>query len=41
MLYRQVNNLIKNKFLLITADDFYGQNSFKLASEILKYMIKK
>ena len=32
-----VNNLIKNKFLLITADDFYGQNSFKLASEILEY----
>ena len=32
-----VNNLIKDKFLLITADDFYGQNSFKLASEILKY----
>ena len=31
-----VNNLIKNKFLLITADDFYGQNSFKLASEILE-----
>ena len=32
-----VNNLIKDKFLLITADDFYGQNSFKLASEILEY----
>ena len=31
-----VNNLIKDKFLLITADDFYGQNSFKLASEILE-----
>ena len=32
-----INNLIKDKFLLITADDFYGQNSFKLASEILEY----
>ena len=30
-----IKNLIKNNFLLITADDFYGQNSFKIASNIL------
>ena len=31
-----VNKYIKDKFLLITADDFYGFNSFKIASEILE-----
>ena len=30
------NKYIKDKFLLITADDFYGFNSFKIASEILE-----
>ena len=30
------NKYIKDKFLLITADDFYGYNSFKIASEILE-----
>ena len=30
------NKYIKDKFLLITADDFYGFNSFKIASKILE-----
>ena len=31
-----INKYIKDKFLLITADDFYGFNSFKIASELLE-----
>ena len=31
-----INKYIKDKFLLITADDFYGFNSFRIASELLE-----
>lgn len=31
-----IKSLIKNKFLLITADDFYGKESFKIASKLLE-----